>query len=146
MVLVDSNVLLDIIKPDPQWLPWSRSTLADALVNRGVCVNPLIYAELSIMYQTSAQLDQMLDKLGIGRAELPWEAAHMAGQAFVQYRRRGGGKTSPLTDFYIGAHAQTAGFELLTRDVNRYRTYFPGVSLITPDTHPLFLSGRDGVQ
>lgn len=138
MVLADSNVLLDIIKRDPQWLPWSRSALIDALLDAEVFVNPLIYAELSIMYQTSEQLDQILNVLGIGRVELPWEAAYLAGQAFVQYRRRGGGKTSPLPDFYIGAHAQTAGFKLLTRDVNRYRTYFPSVCLITPDTHPMF--------
>ena len=137
MVLVDSNVLLDIIKCDPQWLPWSRSVLTDALLNGAVFVNPLIYAELSIMSQTSALLDRILGVLGIERAELPWEAAHLAGQAFVQYRRRGGGKTSPLPDFYIGAHAQTAGFKLLTRDVNRYRTYFPSVHLITPDTDPM---------
>lgn len=136
MVLVDSNVLLDIIKPDPYWLDWSRSALADALMDGMACVNPLIYAELSIMYQTSAQLDQMLNTLGIGRVDLPWEAAYMAGQAFIQYRRRGGSKTSPLPDFYIGAHAYTASCKLLTRDVNRYRTYFPNVSLITPEASP----------
>lgn len=137
MILVDSNVLLDIIKRDSNWFAWSTSALANALLQNTVLVNPLIYAELSIMYQTSAQLDQVLHVLGIGRAELPWEAAYLAGQAFVQYRRRGGGKSSPLPDFYIGAHAQTAGFKLLTRDVNRYRTYFPNVHLITPDTDPI---------
>ena len=137
MVLVDSNVLLDIIKRDPQWLLWSRSALTNVLLNGAVFINPLIYAELSIMYQTSAQLDQVLNVLDIERSDLPWEAAHLAGQAFIQYRRRGGNKTSPLPDFYIGAHAQTAGFKLLTRDVNRYRTYFPNVHLITPDTVPM---------
>ncbi|MDD2724926.1 MAG: type II toxin-antitoxin system VapC family toxin [Methylovulum sp.] len=124
------------IKHDPQWLPWARATLTDALLHDQVFINPLIYAELSIMYQASAQLDQVLNVLGIERAELPWEAAYLAGQAFVRYRRQGGGKTSPLPDFYIGAHAQSAGFKLLTRDVKRYRTYFPGVLLITPDSHP----------
>lgn len=137
MVLVDSNVLLDIIKRDPHWFSWSKSALANALLHDAVFVNLLIYAELSIMYQTPAQLDQVLNVLSIGRAELPCEAAHLAGQAFVQYRRRGGGKASPLPDFYIGAHAQTAGFKLLTRDVNRYRTYFPSIPLITPDTDPV---------
>jgi predicted nucleic acid-binding protein len=104
----------------------------------GFFVNPLIYAELSITYQTSAQLDQILNLLGIERAELPWEAAHLAGQAFIQYKRRGGNKTSPLPDFYIGAHAQVAGFTLLTRDVNRFRTYFPSVCLLTPENHPIY--------
>ena len=138
MVLADSNVLLDIIKCDPQWLPWSRFALTNALLNGRVFVNPLIYAELPITYQTSAQLDQILNLLGIERAELPWEAAHLAGQAFIQYKRRGGNKTSPLPDFYIGAHAQVAGFTLLTRDVNRFRTYFPSVCLLTPENHPIY--------
>lgn len=137
MVLADSNVLLDIIKRDPQWLPWSRFAPTHALLNERVLVNPLIYAELSTSYQTPTQVDEVLNLLGIERTELPWEAAYLAGQAFGQYRRRGGGKTSPLPDFYIGAHAQSKGFALLTRDVNRYRTYFPSVSLITPDTHPM---------
>lgn len=114
MVLADSNVLLDIIKHDSQWLPWSRFVLTHALLNGRVFINPLIYAELSIAYQTSAQLDHVLILLGIERADLPWDAAHLVGQAFVQYRRRGGNKTSPLPDFYIGAHAQVASFTLLT--------------------------------
>jgi predicted nucleic acid-binding protein len=137
MVLADSNVLLDIIKRDPQWLPWSRFALTHALLDNRVFVNPLIYAELSIAYQTPAQLDHVLKVLGVERTDLPWEAAYPAGQAFVQYRRRGGAKTSPLPDFHIGAHAQTAGFILMTRDANRFQTYFPSVPLITPDTLPL---------
>ncbi len=137
MVLADSNVLLDIIKRDPQWLPWSKFALTRALLDGPVVINPLIYSELSIAYQTSAQLDQVLKTLDIGRVDLSWEAAHPAGQAFVQYRRRGGAKTSPLPDFYIGAHAEVAGFTLLTRDANRYRTYFQSVPLITPDSLPL---------
>jgi len=137
MVLVDSNVLLDIIKRDPQWLPWSRFALAHTLLGDSVVINPLIYAELSVAYRTSAELDHVLQILGIERADLPWEAAHPAGQAFVQYRRRGGSRISPLPDFYIGAHAEVAGYSLLTRDTNRYRTYFPSVSLITPENLPL---------
>ena len=131
-VLVDSNVLLDIVTADPEWLPWSQAALADALLAGAVAINQLVYAEVSISYQQSAELDAVLTRLRIQRIDLPWEAAHLAGQAFLKYRRQGGTRTSPLPDFYIGAHAQTAGLPLLTRDAKRYRTYFPKVALLTP--------------
>ena len=131
-MLVDSNVLLDIVTADPEWLPWSQAALADALLAGAVAINQLVYAEVSISYQQSAELDAVLTRLRIQRIDLPWEAAHLAGQAFLKYRRQGGTRTSPLPDFYIGAHAQTAGLPLLTRDAKRYRTYFPKVSLLTP--------------
>jgi predicted nucleic acid-binding protein len=91
-----------------------------------------VYAEISVAYTQPGTLDAILSRLKIQRAELPWEAAHLAGQAFLNYRRKTGTKTSPLPDFYIGAHAQVSGFALLTRDVSRYQTYFPTLSLITP--------------
>lgn len=134
MVLVDSNVLLDIVTADPEWLPWSQAALADALMAGTVAINQLVYAEVSIAYQQAAELDAVLTRLRIQRIDLPWEAAHLAGQAFLKYRRQGGTRTSPLPDFYIGAHAQTAGLPLLTRDAKRYRTYFPKASLITPQS------------
>ncbi len=131
-MLVDSNVLLDIVTADPEWLPWSQAALADALLAGAVAINQLVYAEVSIAYQQAAELDAVLTRLRIQRIDLPWEAAHLAGQAFLKYRRQGGTRTSPLPDFYIGAHAQTAGLPLLTRDAKRYRTYFPKVALLTP--------------
>ena len=132
MILVDSNVLLDIFTADPDWLPWSQSALADALLAGPVGINQLVYAEVSMAYADLAQLDAVLSRLKIQRVDLPWEAAHLAGQAFVTYRRKGGVKTAPLPDFYIGAHAQSAGLALLTRDASRYSTYFPKVTLISP--------------
>ena len=132
MVLVDSNVLLDIVTADPAWLSWSQSALVDALLDGPVAINQVIYAEASVAYKQLNELDGVLSRLQIQRANLPWEAAHLAGQAFLKYRHKGGTKSSPLPDFYIGAHAQCLGLMLLTRDANRYRTYFPKVKLITP--------------
>lgn len=134
MILVDSNVLLDIFTADPEWLSWSQSALANALLKGPVMVNQLVYAEVSVAYKNLTELDGILSVLKIQRTELPWEAAHLAGQAFVKYRRKGGAKTSPLPDFYIGAHAQVEGLILLTRDARRYRSYFPKVKLIAPRT------------
>ena len=132
MVLLDSNVLLDIVTADPDWLSWSQTALADALLAGPVAINQLVYAEVSVAYRQATELDATLMRLRIQRADLPWEAAHLAGQAFLKYRRQGGIRLSPLPDFYIGAHAQVAGMPLLTRDAPRYRTYFPKVSLIAP--------------
>ena len=133
MILVDSNVLLDLFTADPEWLAWSQSALADALLEGPVLINQLVYAEVSVAYANLSELDGVLSRLKIQRVDLPWDAAHLAGQSFLKYRRQGGAKTSPLPDFYIGAHAQTAGLILLTRDVSRYRSYFPRVKLIAPE-------------
>lgn len=133
MILVDSNVLLDLFTADPEWLAWSQSALADALLEGPVGINQLIYAEVSVAYANLSELDSVLSRLKIQRVDLPWVAAHLAGQSFVKYRRQGGLKASPLPDFYIGAHAQTAGLTLLTRDISRYRSYFPQVQLISPE-------------
>ena len=132
MFLVDSNVLLDIVTVDADWFSWSQAALADALLTGPVQINPLVYAETSIAYKQPDELDAVLARLRIRRLDLPWEAAHIAGQVFLRYRRQGGSKTSPLPDFYIGAHAHVAGLRLLTRDARRYRTYFPKVELLAP--------------
>lgn len=139
MILVDSNVLLDIFTADPTWLEWSQSALTDILIADSVGINQIIYAEISLAFKTSAEIDQVLARLKIQRADLPWDAAHIAGKAFLAYRRKGGARTSSLPDFFIGAHAQSAKLPLLTRDVARYRTYFPKVKLITPPKQSLAL-------
>lgn len=133
MYLVDSNVLLDIVKQQEPFQRWSARALEDALLTGQVFINPLIYAEVSIAYATPEELDRVLARLGIARHDLPWSAAHLAGQAFVRYRRQGGAKTAPLPDFYIGADALVSGFTLITRDAKRYRGYFPDLALIAPD-------------
>lgn len=133
MYLVDSNILLDIVKAQEPFNAWSATALENALIDGPVLINPIIYAEISIAYASAAELDRVLARLTIGRHDLPWSAAFLAGQAFLQYRRQGGQKTAPLPDFYIGADAQVSGFTLITRDARRYRTYFPSLNLLTMD-------------
>ena len=131
-VLVDSNVILDIATEDPRWFAWSAAAL-EAEANRStLVVNPLIYAEVSIGFARIEDLDSALPPTLYLREPLPFEAAFLAGKAFLQYRRRGGHRTNSLPDFYIGAHAAIRGFRLLTRDASRYRSYFPTVELIHP--------------
>ena len=132
MVLVDTNVLLDIFTDDSLWRSWSERTIRDALVDDNAGVNPIIYAEVSVAFTDPGVLDRHLDALTLVRLPLPYEAAFPTGRAFLRYRRAGGKRSSPLPDFYIGAHAQTHGLTLLTRDPGRYRTYFPSVKLIAP--------------
>ncbi|WP_045876143.1 type II toxin-antitoxin system VapC family toxin [Pseudofrankia sp. DC12] len=130
--LVDSNVLLDIATDDPTWSVWSAKALAGAAADGQLMINPLIYAELSVGFPMIEDLDDALPPDLYLRAPLPYEAAFLAGKAFVTYRRRGGENSSPLPDFYIGAHAAISGCRLLTRDAKRYRTYFPSVEIVAP--------------
>jgi predicted nucleic acid-binding protein len=131
-VLVDSNVILDIATNDPQWFAWSAQALEAVADRCTLVINPIIYAEVSIGYKAIEDLEQGLPPGVFRRDALPYEAAFLAGKAFLQYRKRGGGKKAPLPDFYIGAHAAIARFKLLTRDAARYRTYFPTVDIIAP--------------
>lgn len=130
-VLVDSNVLLDLFTEDPAWAAWSDAHLGEAFDAGKVVINPIVYAEISVAFERIETLEAILPER-LGREDLPWEAAFLAGKCFLEYRRRGGTRRSPLPDFYIGAHAAVAGYRLFTRDAARYRTYFPKLDLITP--------------
>jgi predicted nucleic acid-binding protein len=130
--LVDSCVLLDVIAGDEQWADWSAEQIAVAMDAGRVVINPLIYAEVSVGYETVEELDELLPAGDYVREPLPYVAGFAAGKAFLRYRRGGGDKRSPMPGFYIGAHAAVAGYRLLTRDVRRYRTYFPTVDIIAP--------------
>jgi len=134
--LVDTNVLIDLFHTGSVFEEWSLLAIADARRQGDVLINPLIYAEMAAGFATVGALDAALSPTSFLREDLPWEAAHAAGLAFLQYKRGGGDKRSPLPDFYIGAHALVRRHSLLTRDPARYRTYFPMISLITPETHP----------
>lgn len=130
--LVDSNVLLDLMTEDPKWSVWSADALAEVADRSRLVVNPMIYAEVSVRYSRIEDLEDALPPSLFTREAIPYEAAFLAGKCFLDYRRRGGSRTSPLPDFFIGAHAAVAGYALLTRDATRYRTYFPKLELIAP--------------
>ena len=130
--LVDSNVIIDYLDPDSEWSSWSAGMLGEAADHGAVAINPIIYAEVSVVYPSVEDVEEALPQGYFVRAVLPWEAAFLAGKCFERYRRRGGTKRSPLPDFYIGAHAAVAGMTLLTRDARRYRSYFPKLRIIAP--------------
>ena len=130
--LVDSNVILDVITDDDEGGDWSADQLAEAAHSGTLIINPIIYAEVSVGFERIEDLDEALPANYYRRLPLPFEAAFLAGQCFVKYRRRGGDRRSPMPDFYIGAHAAIAGFTLLTRDARRYQTYFPSLRIIAP--------------
>jgi hypothetical protein len=132
-VLVDSNVLLDVITDDPLWSSWSARTMEMAANRSRLVINPIVFAEVSIRFSQIEALDEALPRAMLEREAIPFEAAFLAGKAFVAYRRLGGSKSSPLPDFFIGAHAAVAGYALLTRDAARYRSYFPRLAVIAPD-------------
>ena len=129
--LVDSNVILDVLTEDPYWFDGSAAQLADCTQTGTLHINPIIYAEVSIGFKEVTEVESVLSSSFFQRDGLPYEAAFLAGQAFLQYRRRGGVRRS-LPDFYIGAHGFVCGYTLLTRDATRYQTYFPELILISP--------------
>ncbi len=130
--LVDSNVVLDVLTEDEEWFDWSADRLAAAASIGPIVINPIIYAEVSPRFERIEDLEDALPADYYRRVPLPWEAAFLAGQCFVNYRRRGGERRSPMPDFYIGAHAAVSGLTLLTRDARRYRTYFPTLRIVAP--------------
>ena len=131
-ILVDSNVILDLFTEDPNWSDRSSAALAEATETTRLVINPIVYAEVSIHFQRIEDLDVALPRDRFIREPIPFEAAFLAGKVFLNYRRHGGPRPSPLPDFFIGAHAAVAGHRLLTRDPARFRAHFPTVGLITP--------------
>lgn len=131
--ILDSNVLLDIITADAKWLEWSARQFREASREGPILLNPVIYSELAPAFKSQAALDRWLPGALFRRLPLPYEAAYLASLAFMKYRDQGGTKTSALPDFFIGAHAEVERLPLVTRDMTRYRTYFPKVKLICPD-------------
>jgi predicted nucleic acid-binding protein len=130
--LVDSNVIIDIVTEDQQFFDWSSAALGEAADTGLIFVNPIIFAEVSVGFVRAEDARCCVDGLDFQYADLPWDAAFLAGKAFASYRRQGGVRRSPLPDFYIGAHAAVTNMTLLTRDAARYRTYFPKLQLLAP--------------
>ena len=131
-VLVDTNVLIDVATEDPRWSDWSGTRLGEAAARGRLALNPVVYAEFPVAYPTIEEVEHALSGLGIHRLPIPYEAAFLAGKVFRRYRERGGTRSAPLPDFFIGAHAAVSGLTLLTRDPRRYREYFPRLRMIAP--------------
>ncbi|KAA6459282.1 type II toxin-antitoxin system VapC family toxin [Acidobacteria bacterium AB60] len=131
-MLVDSNVLLDVATNDPSWGDWSTNAIAECANRSALIINPIIYAEVSIGFSSIEALNAALPPASYAREPLPWDAGFLAGKCFLSYRKRGGSRSTPMPDFYIGAHAAVRKLALLTRDVARYRTYFPKLEILGP--------------
>jgi len=132
VILVDTNVLLDVFEEDSEWVNWSQDRLDSASATDALAINSVIYSELSIVFDRIEELEAVIKEASLAIEDIPREALFLAGKAFLRYRRSRGSQRSVLPDFYIGAHAAVMQWPLLTRDAARYRSYFPTVSLIAP--------------
>jgi predicted nucleic acid-binding protein len=132
MVLVDTNVLLDVLENDTEWGAWSQERLDSAIAVDTLAINPIIYSELSIAFARIEELESVISEGSLLVEPIPREALFLAGKVFLKYRKSRGIKQNVLPDFFIGAHAAVMQWPILTRDVRRYRTYFPTVQLIAP--------------
>ncbi|HLW90445.1 MAG TPA: type II toxin-antitoxin system VapC family toxin [Roseiarcus sp.] len=133
MTFVDTNILIDVASANPRWADWSRRALAAAYERGPLVINVAVYAEFAINFTAAAECDAELEPFKLTIADIPKAAAFSAAQAFKEYRLAGGARTNVLPDFFIGAHAETMGAPLITRDTRRYRTYFPRLMLLAPD-------------
>ncbi|MGI2026839.1 type II toxin-antitoxin system VapC family toxin [Endozoicomonas acroporae] len=134
-ILIDSCVLLDLLTNDKNWADWSENILEQYSQSNSLFINSMVYTEISIGFKTIEEIDETLTEMGIKVLEMPREALFLAGKVFLQYRKNKGNKTSPLPDFFIGAHALTSNFQLITRDNGKFTSYFPTLRLITPGTN-----------
>jgi predicted nucleic acid-binding protein len=134
--LIDTNVLLDVLEERPQWSAWVLRQFQNLAEDGDLIINQIIYGEASVPYGSLPEFDALLSSDVVKREDFPWEAGFVAGKVHKLYRDGGGQKVSTLPDFLIGAHALVKGYRVLTRDASRFRTYFPKVQLIAPDTHP----------
>ena len=132
MLLVDTNVLVDVLQDDPHWADRSTAQMRAQASIHQLVINPVIYAELSLSFSTLEALDAVVATLALDLREIPRPALFLAAKAYAQYRKRGGAKLQVLPDFFIGAHAAVEGWPLLTRDANRFRSYFPSLEVLTP--------------
>lgn len=132
MILVDTNVLLDVVTNDPVWAEWSVEQLEAAALRGPLVINDIVYAELSVRYERIEKLEEFVEQAGLEMMPLPRAALFLAAKVFTAYRKAGGTRNGVLPDFFIGAQAAVEGLELLTRDTARYRSYFPTVKLIAP--------------
>jgi hypothetical protein len=132
MLLVDTNVLVDVLQNDPKWVDWSIAQLRAQAHLHALAINPVIYAEMSLSFSTLEALDEVVLTMALELREIPRPALFLAARAYTMYRRRGGRKEQVLPDFFIGAHAAVEGWPLLTRDASRFKTYFPTLEVIAP--------------
>jgi len=132
MLLVDTNVLLDVLQRVPPWWEWSTTQLRQQAQVHALLISPVIYAEIAPSFRDHRELDEQLGNMQLALKEPPRTALFLAGHAHQLYRRNGGPRHSVLPDFLIGAQAMVLGCGILTRDPRRFRSYFPGVPLVTP--------------
>lgn len=130
--MVDSNIWIDCMDTRSAWHDWAIDQVQLCSEQGVLHINALIYAELLVPGTPPALLDDMLAVYETQRSSLPWSCAALAAQAFRLYHHRGGAKTAPLPDFFIGAHAAVANLTLLTRDTSTYRSYFARLKTQSP--------------
>ena len=135
--LIDSNVLIDVLGPqDLRHRAWSLAALKQVANEGQIVLSAIVWAELAEPRLSEDVLNRLLGRFRPRREAFPFEAAYPAGLAHRAYVARGGKRERTLPDFLIGAHALVADYRLLTRDASRYRSYFPSLEIVAPDTHP----------
>jgi len=130
-ILVDSSVILDVFTGDFTWCLYSQKTLDEYSLNHKLCINPIVYTEISTSFTSIEELEIAIKNCSLSIIEIPKEALFLAGKIFLKYKQNEGQKTSTLSDFFIGSHAIVLDVPLITRD-KKIKSYFPKLKLIVP--------------
>ncbi len=126
---IDTNILLDIFLPDPEFGDCSLSALERAYGRGALVICTVVYAELVPQFENRKLLDATLEKLDIEVLSITREAAYIAGQYWKKYSMEKKGRTRIITNFLIGAFAEVQADRMLTRDRGFYRTYLNNLQL-----------------
>jgi predicted nucleic acid-binding protein len=129
---LDSNVLIYALNPKSELHLWSVERIFERRKLGSLFIDAMTYAEVSVGYLNVASFDATLSRLQVEIKLTSKDALFVAARAYQQYKVRGGTKTNVLPDFLIGANSLDNKMPLMTRDINRFRTYFPTLQLIAP--------------
>lgn len=133
---VDTNVIIYLLDSTSQFHGWAKTTTSKRRTEGPLIISDIVYSEISVSLKSIEDTDEVLNVLALERIGFTKDALFRAGRAFAEYRKRGGPKTNVLSDFLIGAQAETAGAPLLTNNRKDFISYFPSVELIEPTTPP----------
>jgi predicted nucleic acid-binding protein len=137
VILLDSNVVIDLLGDAEEWFAWSWNSVEEAGLDNDLAISPIVVAEVAPYLGGLDDFVERVSRFGATVVDLTNEAAYAAGSAFITYRERRREKPevtrSIIADFLIGGQALVLGATIITRDSRFYRSYFPSVPLITPD-------------
>ena len=135
MILLDTNVVSEAIKPEPHpsVLAWLDAQVADTLFISSITVTELLFGIGALPHGRRKNLlglriDGLLDQFAA--RILPFDTSAARRYADLAVTARAAGKGFPTPDGYIAAIAATHGFAVASRDTSAFNA--AGLTVIDP--------------